>query len=316
MAMRILFPKKKAMFFTIAAVALLLALSLVISLQAKYKPKDMIVLETRISTMDDFVRNVNSDLQRGLYISSFRAVLSMEDFVLSNGSFLDSSENAFRELVLNGTLYNSQVSLMRDSTMVEWAERIQSKAADIGLFANISIDGISLSNSDSWTLLVESNVTINVTDSLDSASWRINRSVRSSISIIGLEDPVFSLNTQGRVVRLINSSPFEGNYVSGSNASGLLAHIDGKYYANSTGPSFLMRLEGNYSNSSFGIESFVNVPELMHAGISEQEKSMVDYVYFGNLSTGSIYSVNGTYNWFILDDAHLEKYQATSLSQP
>ncbi|MBI2575266.1 hypothetical protein HYV82_05270 [Candidatus Woesearchaeota archaeon] len=306
---------KKAVFFTITAVLLLLALTVMLSLQAGYKPSDRSVAETRIETMNEFVRTVKSDLQRGLYISSFRAVMSMEEFV-SNGAFLNSSSSGFRDAIMTGMISNQSMSLMQDSTFPDWAARINAKAAEIDVRANISVGGISIRQKDSWTLLAEANITINITDSLNTASWHLNESVKSEMTITGLEDPVFSIGTQGRVIRQVNATLYEGNYVSGTDTTNLKRHIDGFYYTNSTsGPSFLMRLEGNYNASPFGIESFVNVPELQQKGVPQFQRSMVDYIYFGNLSTGQLYKVNSTYeSWFIIDEASLDKYQVKDIS--
>ncbi len=310
------FKSKKSMFFTITAVLLLLALTVVLSLQASYKPSDRAVAETRIETMNEFVRTVKSDLQRGLYISSFRAVMSMEEFV-SEGAFLNSSSSGFRDAIMTGRISNQSMSLMQGSTLPDWAARINAKASEIDVRANISVDGISISQKDSWILLAEANITINITDSLNTAAWHLNESVKSAITIIGLEDPVFSIGTQGRVIRQVNATLYEGNYVSGADTTNLKRHIDGFYYTNSTsGPSFLMRLEGNYNASPYGIESFVNVPELQQKGVPQFQRSMVDYIYFGNLSTEKLYRVNSTYeSWLILGNSSLQKYQVTGLAQ-
>lgn len=308
---------KKGLFFTVTAVVLLLALSVMIYFQTRYVSSDDTVTDARISSMNDFAENIEDDLQRGLYISSFRAVLSMESYVSEGGVFLNSSSSAFDEAFLNGTINSEQMPLMQDSTLNDWSSRIKSQALQLGIIANISVDGVGIVQYDSWTLLVTSNITINITDTLYTASWILNESPSSFISVVGFEDPVFSVNTQNKVVRVINSTQFEGIYTSGNDTANLVKHIDAHYYTNSTGPSFLMRLEGNLSNSSFGIESFVNVPELQINGVPQYQRSMVDYVYFGNLSTDGLYSVNGTYeSWFILDKSHLAKYQVTASSEP
>ncbi|MBI4438971.1 hypothetical protein HY640_03510 [Candidatus Woesearchaeota archaeon] len=305
---------KKGVFFTLAAVLLLLALAMLVSLQSKYRQPDRAVVETRISTMSDFVGSIEKDMERGLYISAFRAVLSMEEFV-SQGSFLNDSGARFQEAVLTGSIHNRSMVLMQNSTLPDWAARVSGVASGIALIVNISFDSVSVRQSGSWALVAESNMTINVTDTLNTASWSVNSSASALVSIIGLEDPFFVINTQGRALRVINSSPFEGNYVVGNNTANLVSHIAGFYYTNSTGPDFLMRFEGNYSGSPFGIETFVNVPELQQKGVSQYERSMVDYVYFGNLSTAALYRVNNTYeNWLLIDDAHLAKYQVQGVS--
>ena len=78
-----------------------------------------------------------------------------------------------------------------------------------------------------------------------------------------------------------------------------------------------MRMEGNLSNSTFGIESLVNLAELQAQGLVTKDKSIVDYIYFGNQNPAS-YRINKTPEWFKLDtldessnpQAHILTYQA------
>ncbi len=308
---------RKGIFFTITAVLLLLALATVIAFQAKYKPTDRTVLESRTSSMNDFVRTVKSDLQRGLYISSFRAVLSMQEYVTGNGVYISDVQPEFRKAMTTGMIGNQSMNLMDDSTFTDWTSRIKSAAKEANILANISIDGLGIRHIDSWTLLVESNISINITDDLNTASWRFNQSVSSQIPVSGLEDPFFTIMSNGKITRQVNITPYEGNYAPSGNTANLKKHIDGFYYSNSTGPSYLMRLEGNFSNSSFGMESFVNVPELQANSISQYKNTMVDYVYIGNLTSQQLYKVNGTYeNWLIIGSESRQKYQVTGLTTP
>ncbi|MBI3034154.1 hypothetical protein HYY72_03260 [Candidatus Woesearchaeota archaeon] len=306
---------KKGIFFTVTAAMLLLALAIMLSMQATYQPTDRTVTETRITSMNDFAKSVQNDLQRGLYITGFRAIISMDAYA-SNGTFLNSSQASFREAVINGSINGQPMELMKDTTFANWTAGISTKSKELDIYTNITADSITIRQQDSWTLLIESNITINITDSLNTATWHINKTVTTTISIIGLEDPLFTLNTQGMVSRTINSTQYEGAYTSLNDTTSLKAHIDNHYYANSTGPSFLMRLEGNYASSAYGIESIVNIPELQQSGAPQYQRSMVDYKYFGNLTTTGLYKIANTYeNWLILDNSSLDKYQARSLAQ-
>ncbi|MBI3051495.1 hypothetical protein HYY74_03480 [Candidatus Woesearchaeota archaeon] len=307
---------KKAAFFTITAAILLLALAVTISYQTKYRPTDRAVSDARISTLNEFTKTVKDDMERGLYISSFRAIMSMEEFITTKGTLLNDSKLSFREAVTIGTISNQSMSLMQQSTFPDWVARINSKATETGLIANFSVNSLEISHKNPWTLLIESNISANITDNIGTASFIFNETIKAEISITGLEDPTFSSHTQGKIIRTVNGTTYEGNYASGTDTTNLRKHIDGNYYANSTSaPSFLMRLEGNYNSSAYGIESFVSVPDLQQKGITQYKRSMIDYVYFGNLSTSGLYKINNTYEpWLIIDEAHLDKYQVRSIA--
>ena len=77
-----------------------------------------------------------------------------------------------------------------------------------------------------------------------------------------------------------------------------------------------MRLGGHLTNSSFGIESIVNLKSFEDALLSVQDKSCIDYIYFSNRSPAS-YRINETYNWLRLDNesGHLATYEVEHLIQ-
>ena len=74
-----------------------------------------------------------------------------------------------------------------------------------------------------------------------------------------------------------------------------------------------MRLQGIISNSSTGIESLVNIKKFQDQGITAQDRSAVDYIYFGTQSTTN-YRINGTPVWFKLDSGHLETYGVQNMT--
>jgi len=123
------------------------------------------------------------------------------------------------------------------------------------------------------------------------------------------------MSTYGRVISIINMTPYENHYVQGYNITNLTRQCEMRYYTNSTGPSYLMRLEGNFSDSPFGIESLVYVEDLIDQDVPlNTGSSVVDYLYLGNRSTGKVCTINNTPSgwttWFRIDQAHLQKYQA------
>ena len=94
---------KRGMFFTIA---IIFALTILVLLAFQYrtiltKPS----LKVRISTMNDFVASAERDIERATYISGFRTILAMEQYLL-NGNTIEAAEveASFKEALFNGTL--------------------------------------------------------------------------------------------------------------------------------------------------------------------------------------------------------------------
>ncbi len=282
------------------------------SAQTSYREKEKLgVIETRVNTMNSFFKDVKKDLSRGLYISGYRSFLAMTEYVNTYGDYIDDAEGRFSEAMINGTVKNVQIDVIKNQTISDWAEKIETKAQKIGLDVDINLINISVSHIDPWTVGVTASVSIKVNDTREVISLSKIDTISSTISIIGLEDPLYVINSNGRVFNTI----YQGNSSSFGNFTFVVSHLNlSLYIASISAPDYLMRLEGNLSNSSFGIESLVNVNDFTLQGLNAKQRSNVDYVYFGNQSL-SVCLVNETindpnYNWFRLDSGHLTKYNA------
>ena len=306
----------KGMFFTISALILLSVLFVSLIFQNRYSISDRDrVVSLKTLTLQSFVSGLEQDAKKGLFIAGFRAVLGAEDAIFETDDFINDSKAALLEAVMNGTVNGMAVSAMNQSTLPEWLARMNVETAKLGIVLNFSIDYLTVSQSSPWAVDFLLGYSFNATDSASTALFRKKTNTTASVSIVGFDDPLYTIFTDNRIIKAINSTPYDGNYVSGTDTSNLISHINGLYYTNSSGPSFLMRLEGNLSDSPVGIESIVRLPDLEAQGMTVYERSSVDYIYFGN-ATPTIYSINNTYeDWFRLDEAHLDNYQAYNLKE-
>jgi hypothetical protein len=160
--------------------------------------------------------------------------------------------------------------------------------------------------------VVSVNIDMDVKDKKQTSSWSINKDIKTNISIEGFEDPLYVINSFGRVTNTIRISPFE-HFVIGSNIDNLLTQINESYYITTNmSPTYLMRLEGNLASSEIGIESLVNLQEFIDQGLTIKDRSAVDYIYFGNQTTTN-YRVNGTPSWFKIDSDHISVYEVEDL---
>lgn len=312
--MKRFFAFKKGIFFTFAAIALAAIIILSSKVYKIYEMKeDIDVIATRITTMNSFIKDVEQDLEKGLLIASSRAFLSMDQHISNNGTYITSLEDSFRDLILNGKLYSGEPSLMKDSTFTDWANKITTQANKIDIIVNFTIIDVEINQTDPWHVSVDSLINFMVIDKKNTSKWTRNKNVIATVSIENFEDPLYVVKTNGKVTNAIARAPTT-DFVSGSDISNLLAHVNNSYYIESeTAPNFLMRLEGDLSNSSTGIESLVNSQELLEQGVSIKDRSAVDYIYFGTQSTFN-YRINETPSWFKLDNGHLETYEVQNMT--
>lgn len=309
---------KKGVIFTLVAIILVLILILIIFTENEYRLSNkMSVIEIRVETINDFIKSVEKDLNRGLYITSFRALLGIQSYISANGTFLNDTNAQFKELLLNGTIENQKIEAIENFTFTNWTGRIKDEAEKIDISANFSIINLTIYQQDPWSVTVDSLLILDVRDKRGIARWIRNENIKIKLDIQGFEDPLYTINSFNRVINIIKKA----NETDFSVTSNLINHINNSYYIESnTGPDFLMRLEGKTSNSTYGIESLVNIVKFSNQELPTYEKSSVDYLYFQS-STAANCVVNETYqqlSWFRLDNGaepynHLDNYKVNCL---
>lgn len=301
---------KKAIFFTIISILLVGLILTSFSIVVGYKLRDkMNVIETRIMSMDGFIDDVDRDMERGLYISGFRSLLGLEQYIVTQGTFVTNISSAFNEVIMNGTYNSTIISIAEGSTFADWMGKIKTEAAKIGINVNFTVNNIKIYQAEPWSVRVDLNITLEVADERNTAKWNNTRNVTAKIGIEGFEDPLYIINSYGRVANLI----FRANATNFNNDGVLIDHLlNSRYIASATGPNFLMRLEGRFNSDVNGLESLVNLAKFSAQEIPIYARSGVDYLYFSN-STLPYCTVNETassYSWFKLDTDHLSAYSA------
>jgi len=305
---------KRGVILTIVTIAIL---SLFATSYATYTLfQDRSSINNRITTLNTFVASVEQDLPRQTYISGYRAIFLFNKQIVDTGTYISNINSSLEELFFNGTLYGENQDLMTDATFSQLENFLESNAKKIN--ANISLQNptISISQDDPWHLKITLNTTLIIKDKGEMASWNKTTSTESFIPITNFDDPIYSANTQGKVLNRINQTPYQ-TFVIGTDYTNLEEHFQNSLYKTSTSaPNFLMRLQGNLSASPTGIESLVNPQKLADAGISAKYKSVVDYIYFST-SNPTAYHVTGVNN-LILDDEdnHVVLYNLTGLIAP
>lgn len=305
---------RKAIFYTSAAIALTIVIIVTYSAYSTYRLSEkMDVIQTRIETMNFFIKDIEKDINKGVFIASFRTLLSFDQYISTNGSFIQSVHDKFKESFLNGTINQQSLSLMQGSTFTDWANKISAQADKIDIVFNFTVNDVKLNQSSPWSVDVGLNISLLISDKRNTSYWVRNRYLTNTISIVGFEDPLYVVNSGGRVTNSITPTNIT-NFVVNGDATNLMVHTNHSYYiAHNDSPNFLMRLEGNLENSSTGIESLVNLDKFTQQGLPLKDRSVVDFIYFGTKNTVN-YRINNTPQWFKIDKDHLGIYQVTNIT--
>lgn len=323
---------KRGIFFTLIAISLLTIIVYSFAIFTYSLTDRSLVIQTRIETMDSFMNDVESDLERGLYISTFRSVLGMEQYVIDNGTFIADAEDQFQEVFFNGTINNNYMIITQDNLFDDWIFKIWEKGHAIGIDVNITVDSVSLYQDEPWYVEATLDANIIIKDSKGTSSWTKSSTYNTRIPITGLEDVLYTYNLEMKASNIIQQSPYEGNYVINGDITNLQNHLDGSdtflvgsyYTASTNGPGFLDRLEGRTTifRAGTGIESFLNKQKLIDIlGATEasqyylEGRSSIDHVQFAN-SNPTNYSITNMPFWFRLDNttSNLEKYNVSSIA--
>ena len=100
---------KKGIFFTFAAIVLSIVIIFSFNVYTGYRLKEkMEVTEIRINTMNNFIKDLENDIGNAIFISGFRSLLSLEDYMMENDDFIDNLgtdlDTAFSDAFLYGTI--------------------------------------------------------------------------------------------------------------------------------------------------------------------------------------------------------------------
>jgi len=312
---------KKGVFYLLLSTLFIMIMIVVFLAYKEYNYTDkQKVVETRVLTINDFIKSIDTDSGRVIYISGFRALIALEDYVTHSRYLNDTElEERFRDAFYEGTVNGIPVYILTDSSYTDYLNRLRITANQLGLGIDINVTNVSLSQTTPWSVTVAVTTHININDTKGLAKWDFNKTYATNVSLINIRDPIYSLSTYGLVFNTIRISSIT-HFVNGSNdTTNLSLQINNSYYvSNALAPSFLMRMTGNFSSSACcGIESLVNIQKLWDQSVNySNSKSIVDYILFTNVTdyTNLTCNFQNMPSWFKMDSNHTAKYEISNLS--
>ncbi|PLW80782.1 hypothetical protein C0585_00760 [Candidatus Woesearchaeota archaeon] len=317
MEMRLL-KQKKGIYYTLVSV---LAIALLITYNnfddnSRLKQRGDL-LSNRASAMDDFLGDIEKDMERMIKISSYRTLLSLEKYISDNQGFLNDFDDDFFNMFVDGNFNGTNYDLMEDASIIDWKDRVNEEANLLNLeFDTVPVD-IEIVHLSPWDIKITLTATLLLEDFNSDISWNYTKNISNTMSIIDFEDPLYKVYSFDKVINLVVRASYLDfiNDSNNNNSDVLQTHINNSYYIESpTGPSFLMRFEGNLSNSSYGIESFVNLEDFQRQNLEVYNRSLIDYIYFDPSSGDPDYcDFDDLQEWVAIDASHLNDYEMNKL---
>jgi len=188
------------------------------------------VASLRCDQMHYFVQDVRKDLVRANVIFGRRAAVYAVDYVVTEGVGLenysfnctelcsvnctiytpppDGAESAIAELVLCGTLAGENASFMTNHTMPKWIGKIRDGGRKLNFNSSFTVWDFHVAPYDSFNFSLIMNYTLDASDFTGLCSYRgVKTRIESITPIVGLEDPLKPLNTEGRIFSQIDDCP-------------------------------------------------------------------------------------------------------------
>jgi hypothetical protein len=321
---------KKGVFFTVISIILLsvIIFGLVINTETRLKEKRL-PIEARVNSVNNFIGDIEIDIERGLYIAAFRALLGLQQDMIESGQFVSNLNYTFEMLVTNGTRDGEYVDVIDEAEMNSWIQRISEKAEELLIDMEFEIEEVRIRHVSPWVIAIDIDVILDIADEKGTASWQRNNTITTHIDIEGFEDPLYTIHSNGGVIKEIERTNITDFVDEDDDPSNLLSHLSDSFYIETNiSPSYLQRLEGNLDPSPNGIESLVNLQEFSQLEVYGVELkdgcSIVDFVYFDdNCENITSFLINNTHSWFRLDNTsinnftdHVDFYEATDLVIP
>src|SRR4030042_2725336 len=119
---------KKAIFYLFITSLFIAVMIIVFVAYKEYNYTDrQKVVETRIITINDFIKSMGTDAKRVIYISGFRSLIALEDYVARSGSYLNDTEELFRIAFYNGTVNGTHVEVLINSSYYDYLQKLRSE---------------------------------------------------------------------------------------------------------------------------------------------------------------------------------------------
>lgn len=256
-----------------------------------------------VQSMNSAIDAFEEDLERGLFIASYRTTIGQIEKVTLTGEYLTDRNASFSEGMLNRTIEGINVSALNGSGLIDWLERTEAIYASRGYHFEYEIRSLEQHQTDPWQITVSLVLDYNLSDSRQERRFVRSSPVEVRIPVVGLEDPAYYIASLGRISNIVESTnetdlPTLINY----------SMTNSRYVASTKSPSFLMRLEGNFSASEHGIESIVNGQRFLLQGIGGLlGKSSIDTLAFSEIPH-TPHCISGAPSWFRLDTERLSDY--------
>ena len=208
---------KKGVMFSVIVFFLAVTLVGLIVIQrslVSYRREQMYI-ETRINAINSHYDSVIRDLGKTIEGSTQRAIVACVNYVLDNGP-LSEANVTIQELILKGTLNGEKNFMMENSTIPFWVGQIEGvstlRGFEVDIDTGIINDSLVVKPYSSFYLIVEADLKINIIDIQGVSALNRTTRLKKTVSIEGMEDPLYLSFFNGLSSNYVWESPYVLNH--------------------------------------------------------------------------------------------------------
>jgi len=250
--------------------------------------------KTRADNIHFLVKSVNDDVDRSLNIVYRRALLSLVNYEIGSGDYVNNSRDVIKTVSLNGTISGEEQPLMVDNTVEDWMGVISSLMEKRDLDTTITVRNTTILENDPFYLTIETNISSKISDYIIEAVYEKETLEESNVSILSLEDPFFTLSTIGYANNTFIKCYFlVGSSSSGGSAYGWSYVSEGPDYANVSNKNDMILVVSNLTGKSnyTGFSGIVFRDTETYSGV------YVNGVNISSIENNTLIAINNDYVW-------------------
>ena len=157
-----------------------------------------------VSEINSFARSVFQDMERGGDAAGGRSVIAVSSEVLDEGEPIQSSQDVFPEVFLNGTREGESLSVMEGTSFMEWISSMEEQAESEEFILEMYVEDMSV-HSEGFEVIFEVFYDFHIHDSSISGGFDLeNLTEEVHVTVENLEDPMHRLRTDGAESKIID----------------------------------------------------------------------------------------------------------------
>ena len=174
-------------------------------------------LKTGIDELGYFMQSFLDDMERGADISGRRALVGALSHVIDTGETFESSDEAIKELFINGTVEGNSSSVMNGNSFSEWVGRMEEQSDEEGYSFQFSVEELGPVESEGFEVIISMNYSYTINDTMNDVGFiRDGQKSEFRIGSEGLDEPLVLLETGGKYSNIMERCGFEPVLFEGS----------------------------------------------------------------------------------------------------